>query len=317
MKMINRIIGLLALVFAAQLTFAQSVEILPDSLNGRKVVADTLEARHALIYPAGGKLLVDSLLLKYLHTEEAIIEDLTVENLNNSVLGVDSLVVDEFAEVEDLKVRNLGSLAPAPVFSNQNKELSNAAVGFTITIPATDFFPEIVSAVSNSGSPVLGQTRVFSNGEIQGYGNNLYGLSAPLYLSLNNAHQNIYIRELELCGLDRNNTMDLFAGLYSTTVGTPGPLTTLLKMEAKSSGAAGSNSYNCWSVKTSGDDFNMDYTKHSYWVKVIPRRNTVASIDDICPGECQEEWGTVTSGANVMKLVHVKIHYDFLPSPAN
>ena len=315
MKNSLRIVTLFILL--SQIGFSQSIQILPDSLSGIKVAADTLVARQALLFPTGSKLHVDTVLTKYIHTEQALITNLTVENLNNSVLEVDSLTVDEFAEVETLKVRNLTAPAPAPVFSNGNKELSNYAVGFTITVPATDFFPEVISPVTNSGSPVLGQIRVFKNGEVQGYGNSLYPLSAPLYLSLNNASQNIFIRELELCGLDRNANLDLFAGLYSTSVGTPGSLATQLKMEAKSSGVAAGNAYNCWSVKTNTDDFNLDYTKNSYWIKVIPRRNTVSSIDDICQGECQEEWGLVTSGAGVMKLVHVKVHYDFLPSSTN
>lgn len=229
----------------------------------------------------------------------------------------DSLSVDDFAEIQTLKVHDLKSSAPAPVFSNADMELSNVAHGFTITIPATDFFPEILSPVDNAGSPVLGQTRVFNGGEVQGYGNSNYAFSAPLYLPFNNSGKNIKITEIELCGLDRNANLDLFAAVYSTAVGEPGPLVTAKQMEVKSNGAAASNAYNCWSADSKDDDFEVDYEDFSYWLKVIPRNNALNSIEDPCPGECQEEWGTVINGAGVLKLVHVKVTYSFLPSATN
>lgn len=275
---------------------AQSIVIVPDSLTAQK-------------------LNVDSLKLNHLHADKAVINDLTVTNFSNSALQIDNLTVEENITTKSIAITDLSEPAPAVVFSNTKSELTNVATGFTITVPAADFFPEVISPVDNAASPLVGQIRLFSNGEVQGYGTSLFSLSAPLYLSLNNNNENITITNIEICGNDRNINMDLFAAIYMTGTGTPGSFSNVKVMETRSTGNA--INYNCWPANKLNDDFDLNYKDKSYWIKVIPRHTSVAKIDDTYNGEFPEAWGTTTTGPGALKLVHVKVHYEFQASPAN
>ncbi|MGR3810331.1 hypothetical protein [Jiulongibacter sp. NS-SX5] len=279
----NRIIALVVLVCCAFIARGQSLTILPDSTRGQTIIADTVESH-------------------YLKTANFEIE----EKLIGDSLNFEVIIADEIINP------NFQMDAPTPLFLNQNNKIGDQALGFTLTIPAADFFPDVVSPIDNAASPQVGQMRFFSDGAVQGYGNTLYSLNAPLYLSLNNKNDNIYIQEIEICALDRNTVLDLFAAVYKTEVNTvSGVKSNIDVIQTRTTGAKANDVYDCWSSEID-EDFWLNYPDNSYWIRVLPRHQSLTDIDQSYGGEFQESWGTAFNGAGVLKLVHIKIHYSFV-----
>lgn len=244
-------------------------------------------------------------------TNAYIADTVFADVVKANVIDAVNMTNAQTIETENLQLNQMLGHTNVPVFADNNQNLTHSATGFTITIPAADFQPEKITPIDQVASPFLGQIALFDNGDVQGYGA-LYGLIAPLYLSLHNK-ENIRIKELEFCVLDRHADMDMWVSLYETGLNSPMPTkSTILKMKAKSNGATASPNYGCFKANLTTDDFDIDYAQKSYWVRAIPRHNSVNNPEDAYNGEFPEAWPTVTSNAQgSLKLLHVRVYYDF------
>jgi hypothetical protein len=243
-------------------------------------------------------------------TNANISNELTAENIIANEISTDLLTVNGDITAEDIILNNLSGVTNKPLFVQINKKIGTNALGYHTSIPAAAFIPQLISPIDNAASPLQGQISINSGNEVQGYGGKQYALIAPLSFSLNHDSKNIFVREFEVCGIDRNASLDLWVELHETGVNlNNNTLVSNIKMRTFTQGSA--NNYNCWKANPpiiSPDDFDLDHKNFSYWIKVYPRNNN-ANIND--PFGEFEVWPSVTSGVGIMKLVEVRIGYNY------
>lgn len=243
-------------------------------------------------------------------TNAQITNELTAENISATDILAETLSVDNEVTANDLVLNSLTGLGSKPLFVQANKKVGVNAIGYHTSIPAAAFIPQLISPVDNAASPLLGQIAINSGNEVQGYGQRQYALIAPLSFSLNHESKNILIKDFEVCGIDRNASLNLWVELHESGVNlNNNTLVSNVKMRTNTTGSA--NNYNCWKANPpiiNPDDFDLDHKNYSYWIKVYPR-NSNASVND--PFGEFEVWPSVTSGVDIMKLVEVRIGYSF------
>lgn len=238
------------------------------------------------------------------HTSSTFVQ---ADSVNASKFSGDSLFI------QNIRMDGLATDVSKPMFFGTNGDLGTKSSTMSITVPAADFRPELISPVDAAGSPILGQIAIFNNGDIQGY-NSLYSLIAPLYISVDNLKSNIKVTEIEVCVLDRNQDADLYAGLYSTGLlgSSPSAKSTVLRMETNSTTGTLNNNFRCFKADKLNDDFLLNNELHGYWIRVLPKHKDLNSIEDSPGPEQVVTWPSSTDYVNgALKLMHVRIFYNY------